>query len=83
LAPERAALMTPAQRAAQRFTLQALATNGGTPDDAFDALAEFFTPGQAISIAFLVGRYLTHALITNTLRLQPPVPSIFDDAFTG
>ncbi len=29
----------------------------------------------------LVGRYVTHALIVNTFRLLPPVPSIWDDGF--
>ena len=31
----------------------------------------------------VIGRYVTHALIVNTLALKPPVPSIFEDGFTG
>jgi hypothetical protein len=27
---------------------------------------------------WLIGRTVTHALISNTLRLEPPVTSIFD-----
>ena len=28
-------------------------------------------------------RYTTHALLVNCLRIEPPVPSIFADGYTG
>ncbi len=83
LAPDDAALMTPAQRAAQRYVMSAIATKGLDVEAEFGALAEHFTPPQAVTIAFLVGRYITHALLVNTLQMKPPVPSIFDDGFTA
>lgn len=83
LAPDEAKLMSPAQVAAQRYALQALASRGLEVQESFAALADHFTPAEAMAIAFLVGRYVTHALIVNTLQLQPPVPSIFEDGFTG
>lgn len=82
LAPEASRRMTPAQRAAQRFTLAAIDSRGQGATADFDALREHVDAGTAISIAFLVGRYITHALIVNTLRLAPPVPSAFADGFT-
>ena len=33
---------------------------------------------QAVAVLFLVGRYLTHALIVNCLELEPPVSSPLD-----
>ena len=35
-------------------------------------------PEQTIAVMFLVGRYITHAMIVNGLELAPPVPSIFE-----
>lgn len=81
--PERAGLMTPAQRAAQHYALAALRTRGLDAHTEFDALAAHFTPAEAAAIVFLVGRYVTHAMVVNTLRLQSPVPSVFEDGFTG
>ncbi|MBB3992319.1 hypothetical protein [Croceicoccus naphthovorans] len=43
-----------------------------------DKTIEAIGAEQAIAVMFLVGRYVTHALIVNSLDLQPPVPSIFD-----
>lgn len=81
LAPDAAASMTEPQRAAQRYAMTAIAQRGQRAGAAFDALAAHFTPAEAIAVAFLVGRYVTHALIVNTLELAPPVPSVFDDGF--
>ncbi len=82
-APDEPSLLTPAQRAAQRYVLDAIETRGLGVEASFAALGEHFTPKEAMTIAFLVGRYMTHALLVNTLQLTPPVPSIFEDGFTG
>ena len=34
---------------------------------------------SAMAVAMLVGRYVSHAIIVNTLALVPPKPSIFDE----
>ena len=33
---------------------------------------------QAMAVLFLIGRYVMHAYVVNTLNLEPPVPSIFE-----
>lgn len=83
LSPDTAALMTLGERAAQRYVLAALAGDLPRTRTAFDALSAHFSPGEAIAILMLVGRYWTHALGVNTLDLAPPVPSIFEDGFSG
>jgi len=83
LSPDTAVLMTPAECAAQRYVLAALAGDLARTRRAFQALSAHFSPGEAIAILMLVGRYWTHALGVNTLDLAPPVPSIFEDGFTG
>ena len=81
LRPDTARAMTAAQRAAQAYAVSAVESRGRAAGAEFDALSAHFTPAQAMAIAFLVGRYITHALIVNTLQLVPPVPSVFDDGF--
>ncbi|MDM0084654.1 hypothetical protein QTI17_29040 [Variovorax sp. J31P179] len=83
LSPDSATLMTPGECAAQRYVLAALAGDLPRTRLAFDALSAHFSPGEAIAILMLVGRYWTHALGVNTLDLAPPVPSIFEDGFTA
>ena len=83
LAPEQSTLMTPAERAAQRYVLAALSDDATLRSETFDALADHFNPGEAIAILMLVGRYWTHTLGVDTLDLVPPVPSIFEDGFTA
>ena len=38
-------------------------------------------PEPAVAVMMVLGRYLVHALIVNSLGLAPPVPSIFEDGF--
>jgi alkylhydroperoxidase family enzyme len=79
--PDLAAQLSEQQRLAQRYVIAAFRSNGRACGPQFDALSNGFDAAQAMAIAFLVGRYITHALIVNTLELEPPVPSIFEDGF--
>ncbi len=83
LAPDAASLMSEPERAVQRYVMRAIDTRGTNVQAEFDALSGLLTPGEAVAIVMLVGRYITHALVVNTLQLKPPVPSIFEDGFTG
>lgn len=82
LEPDSAPEMSSAEQAAQRYAMVAIDSRGRKCQDEFRALAALVSPGEAIAIAMLVGRYITHALLVNTLELAPPVPSIFEDGFT-
>lgn len=81
LEPEHAARLSEAERAVQAYVMAVLATRGLGARAEFDRLATLLPPGQAVAVAMLVGRYVTHALIVNTFHLSPPVPSIWDDGF--
>jgi hypothetical protein len=51
----------------------AVAKRGGrntTPE--FDAVTRAIGPSHAIAVLMLIGRYMSHALIVNTLNLAPP-----------
>lgn len=78
LEPDEAATLSDVERVAQRYALAALHTRGLGVDDEFAALAARVPPSQAMAFVMLIGRYVTHALVVNTLHLRPPVPSIFE-----
>ncbi|TAL82297.1 MAG: hypothetical protein EPN62_15310 [Candidimonas sp.] len=82
LTPEATALMTPDELTAQRYIIAAVESRGHACQEEFKALATRIGPAQSMAIVMLVGRYITHALVVNTLELVAPVPSIFDDGFT-
>jgi hypothetical protein len=67
------------EKAAQTYALKALRTRGLDTQTEFEALAGRVTPAEAMAFVMLIGRYVTHAIAVNTLGLNPPVPSIFED----
>lgn len=83
--PAGARSLSDAERAVQRYLLAALASHGRSEaaQVAFERLVERLGHRQAVAVMMVAGRYLVHALIVNTLALEPPVPSIFEDGFTG
>ncbi|OWT77136.1 MULTISPECIES: hypothetical protein [unclassified Achromobacter] len=79
--PGTAPLMTDAERAVQRYVLASVQTRGLRASAEFEALVALLPADQAVAIAMLAGRYITHALVVNTFGLRPPVPSIWEDGF--
>jgi alkylhydroperoxidase family enzyme len=77
LKPLEASALSDIEKAAQAYTLKALRTRGLDAASEFDTFASLVTPAQAMAFVLLIGRYVTHALVVNTLRLAPPVASIF------
>jgi hypothetical protein len=84
LAPDEAATgggaMAPAEVAVQRLAIALIARKGHDVSAELEAAIDAIGPEQTVAVLFLVGRYVTHALIVNALGLAPPVPSIFDGA---
>lgn len=82
LVPDDAAI-GPTEAAVQTYVLAALADHGrGTQGAIADVTARLGAAG-AVGVMMVVGRYLMHGLVVNGLGLAPPVPSIFEDGFTG
>ncbi|HEX7781481.1 MAG TPA: hypothetical protein VF509_01600 [Sphingobium sp.] len=77
LDPETGDELSAEERAVQRFVQLAVERKAKGVGQEFDALIDAIGADQAIALLFLIGRYITHALIVNTLELAPPVPSIF------
>lgn len=61
----------------RRAVLSILADHGHGAAGPFQALASALGDAAAIAVLMVLGRYMVHAVIVNTLALEPPVPSIF------
>ncbi len=82
LAPEESGLSAES-KAVQRYCLAALESRGRNAHSEFEAVIDAVGHQNAVAVMMLMGRYVVHALIVNTLALAPPVPSIFEDGFEG
>lgn len=82
LKPEEESAMTAEERSVQRLTLAILETRGKGAGESFESVLRISGPRVTIGILMMVGRTVAHALIVNTLQLQSPVPSIFEDGFS-
>lgn len=73
-------VFTPEEKAVQRYAIAAGQGIGRGVEDEFKALVDAVGPRKAIAVMWLVGRTMTHAMISNTLHLASPVTSIFEKA---
>lgn len=83
LAPDTPSALSDEERRLQELVLCALESNGRQASEIFEDHVQRYGPEQAMAILMVTGRYVVHGLIVNTLALEPPVPSIFDDGFSG
>src|SRR5262249_5715984 len=68
--------MSEAEILAQKLTLAVIERRGQNVNVELEAVIEAISHDQAIAVLMLIGRYVTHALIVNSLNLAPPVPSL-------
>ncbi len=83
LKPDTAEGLSDEERAVQRLVIAAIDQRGKNVTTELEALIGLIGADQAIAVLFLIGRYLTHAVIVNALGLAPPVPSIFAEGVAG
>jgi hypothetical protein len=83
LKPDVDSVLTGEERRVQRLALMVLNTRGKAAGELFEEAVQRLGPRLAMAILMVVGRCLAHGLIVNTLGLEPPVPSIFEDGFEG
>lgn len=74
------AALSAEERLVQRLAVALIERRGQGVTGALEGVIEAIGHERAIAVLFLVGRYVTHALIVNGLGLAPPVPSIFAEA---
>ncbi|HZA52531.1 MAG TPA: hypothetical protein VE549_17425 [Myxococcaceae bacterium] len=69
---------TPAEKAVQNFAISVMEKKGHGVERELEAVIDALGPERAVAVMWLIGRTVTHALISNALQLEPPVSSIFD-----
>ena len=67
--------MSEAEILAQKLTLAVIERRGHNTNAELEAVIKAIGHQQAIAALMLIGRYVTHAFIVNSLNLAPPVPS--------
>lgn len=79
LAPDAQTLLSDDEKKVQALVLGVVETKGHGAAAALDAVVGALGAEQAVAVLLLIGRYVTHAMIVNTLGLEAPVPSIFTE----
>ena len=67
------------EKAVQAFAIAMMERRGQGVDAEFAAVIGAIGPELTVGVMWLVGRTVTHAMISNTLKLEVPVASIFDE----
>jgi alkylhydroperoxidase family enzyme len=70
-----APLLSDVERGVQALTLAVLRRHGHGTGSELEAVVSAIGHRQAIAVLMLIGRYVTHALMVNSLGLEPPVAS--------
>lgn len=78
LTPTESKLLSDAEQVVQQFAIAAISRRGNGVQAQYNAVIDVIGATHAVAVLMLVGRYVTHALIVNTLELAPPVASVFE-----
>jgi len=79
LEPASAKALLEMEQAAQALTLAAIRNQGRACSKELERVVRAAGPEKSVAILLLIGRYLSHAIVVNSLELEPPVPSIFEE----
>jgi len=83
LAPGDAPGLSEVERCVQHFVIEAVSHDGRGSGPLLDNVVAALGVAGAVAVLFVMGRYTTHSIIVNSLGIEAPVPSIFEDGFTG
>lgn len=83
LAPLAQPLLREDERIVQTYVMAAVARDGIGTVELLNGVVERLGVARAVAVLFVMARYTTHAIMVNSLDIKAPVPSIFDDGFTG
>ena len=75
LAPNNSRAMRDDERLVQALVIAVVTRNGHDVAAELDAVVRAVGHARAVAVLMMIGRYMTHALMVNSLALQPPVQS--------
>jgi alkylhydroperoxidase family enzyme len=65
-------MLTEQEQFVRQLVIAVVRSGGRNAAPEFEAVTEAIGPAQSIAVLMLIGRYMSHALIVNTLNLAPP-----------
>ena len=74
-------MLSAVEQTVQRFVIAAVRQDGHGTQDLLDEVVDALGYHHAVAVLMVMGRYTTHAVIVNSLGIEAPVPSIFEDGF--
>jgi len=74
------ARLSPEELLVQRFCIAVLDRDGHETTADFESVIKAIGYEDAVAVLMLIGRYVMHALIANSLALEPPVTSPLESA---
>ena len=75
LRAERNGRLSEQETLVQRLVMAVITRKGHNTALELEAVIHSIGPERTIAVLMMIGRYVTHALIVNVLKLAPPVPS--------
>ncbi len=67
------------ERLIQQLAIAVIRRKGHGTECELQAVVDSIGPEKAVAALMIIGRYVTHALIVNSLMLAPPVPSRLEE----
>ena len=83
LQPDGSVGLSELERKVQAVALDSVRSHGREGHSTFDELVGVLGVEATTAMLLVISRYVAHAYVVNMLELEPPVPSIWDDGFTG
>lgn len=65
-------ILTEQEKVVRRLVMVVVRSGGHNAASEFETVTQAIGPAKSIAVLMLIGRYLSHALIVNTLNLAPP-----------
>jgi alkylhydroperoxidase family enzyme len=65
-------ILSEQEKVVQQLVMAVVRSGGRNAAPEFETVIQAIGPAQSIAVLMLIGRYLSHALIVNTLNLAPP-----------
>lgn len=79
LVPEESVHLDQIEQRIQRYVVDAVRQNGVGVTHQLDRVVEAIGCDDTVAVMFVMARYVAHALLVNSMNIESPVPSIFDD----
>jgi hypothetical protein len=79
LDPESSEHLDSTETVVQRYVIDAIDSDGVGVGRELDRVVDKLGSDNAVAVMFVTARYVAHALLVNSMNIESPVPSVFDE----